>query len=222
MAETPERLIVASGPNQGQEYELGAGEFTIGRSTNNQIVLPLPEISRRHARIWKARDGYYVEDLGSTNGTFVNELRIQEATRLQEGDLLQIGDSFRLFFTAEAGGLPDDLQIGNVAPPHLAQPAVEEVVVVRPSPEPAVSMPAAEEPAADLPVPELLAAQETAVSGRRYVLTCGCVTLLLIAACFGTLYFLDAYQGGRLLYCGSLNPFFEFTLGPLGFNPVCP
>ena len=130
MAEAPERLIVALGPNRGVEYELGAGEFTIGRSTNNDIVLPLPEVSRRHARIWKARDGYYIEDLGSTNGTFVNDARVHEPVLLVEGAILQIGDSFRLLFTTDPAGLGSDyeavasLETGDQVP-EPAAPAVE-------------------------------------------------------------------------------------------------
>jgi len=63
---------------------------TIGRTPENQIVVPLKEVSRNHARIVAVAGGYLLKDLGSPNGTFVNGERIQEH-QLQDGDKIVLG-----------------------------------------------------------------------------------------------------------------------------------
>jgi hypothetical protein len=56
---------------------------------------------------------------------------------------------------------------------------------------------------------------------RRWMLGCSCGCLLMVFLCTATLFFLDAYDQGRLLYCGPIQPFFELILGPFGFSPAC-
>lgn len=75
-----------------------AGESVLGREGDDVIALDSPSISRRHARLHVAGDAATVEDLGSKNGTFVNEQRIAVVQRLGEGDTLRVGSivfSFR-------------------------------------------------------------------------------------------------------------------------------
>jgi hypothetical protein len=68
----------------------------LGRVADNDIVLPDPNVSRVHARVWRRGDAYYVTDLSSTNGTWVNEERVSEA-QLEEDDVIRLG-STRLIF----------------------------------------------------------------------------------------------------------------------------
>lgn len=219
MEDVPERLIVIYGPNSGTEYLLVGDEYYVGRSANNAIVLPLPEISRRHARLFKVGEQYHLEDLGSTNGTYVNGARLSEPVTLRDGDEIRIGDSFRLLYTSSVG----DVRMEGVAPgasgtePPVVGPTHVEAYTSEeiPTPKPPLPVPQVEAP---LDVPETMAES----GGRRWFLTCGCAALILVTLCFATIFFLDAYEGGRLLYCGSLRPFFQLFLGPLGFNPVCP
>ena len=65
----------------------------VGRDSNNQIVLDDVMVSRRHAVIQKVKDDYFVEDLGSTNGTFLNGERVPSGKymRLKQKDVLLIG-----------------------------------------------------------------------------------------------------------------------------------
>ena len=63
---------------------------TVGRGTGAGFVVDMPMVSRLHCRLAAAPDQLVVEDLGSTNGTFVNDRRVQRAT-LREGDLLRLG-----------------------------------------------------------------------------------------------------------------------------------
>jgi len=73
----------------GIQHRLGTAT-TIGRTTDNQIVVPVREVSRRHAEIILTEDGYTIKDLGSPNGTFVNGERITEQ-RLEDGDRIAMG-----------------------------------------------------------------------------------------------------------------------------------
>jgi len=83
--------VVEPSDRAGQRFDLD-GELTIGRSPGSRIATTYDIYSSTlHARVF-SRDGRtYVEDLGSTNGTFVNSERIVKATKLGRGDLLQIG-----------------------------------------------------------------------------------------------------------------------------------
>ena len=83
-------LVVLSGPKIGQRFVLGEQTLEIGRTSSSGLVLDLDSVSRQHARIEWTGASHRVKDLGSTNGTYVNEHRISEAA-LTDGDRLQIG-----------------------------------------------------------------------------------------------------------------------------------
>src|SRR3954470_10351685 len=83
-------VVIVEGPGAGREFAL-AGSVVAGRDPSAPIPLDDPEASRQHASITAQEGGAVVEDLGSTNGTFVGELRITEAHTLQPGDRIRIG-----------------------------------------------------------------------------------------------------------------------------------
>jgi hypothetical protein len=76
------RLVVRHGSSQNQEFPLLLSTNIVGREPINDVVFPDPEISRRHARIVSQVNNFYIEDLGSTNGTYVNGRRINSVTRM--------------------------------------------------------------------------------------------------------------------------------------------
>src|SRR5215212_5598429 len=84
------QLVVVDGPLQGTQFDI-AGSSVIGRDPSSGIVLDDPEASRRHAAISAEDDGLTVEDLGSTNGTYVAGERIQGSRRVGDGDRIRIG-----------------------------------------------------------------------------------------------------------------------------------
>ncbi|MDP2004513.1 MAG: GGDEF domain-containing protein [Rubrivivax sp.] len=91
-------LVLYSGPEPGQRYPLHEGTLRLGRAPDCELPLDSPGISRRHAELQVGRDGVRLRDLGSVNGTHVNEHRVDEAVVLQDGDLLRLGDVLLKFF----------------------------------------------------------------------------------------------------------------------------
>lgn len=91
-----------SGSGSGMQFDLREPEVILGRDPSADIVLESPGISRRHARIASQGDTATVEDLGSSNGTFVNGQRIDSPTVLQSGDEIGLGQTVKLIFQVEA------------------------------------------------------------------------------------------------------------------------
>jgi hypothetical protein len=85
--------VVQPPEHVGRTYDLD-DELTIGRSPGCGVAMPQDiYTSTLHARLFRRNDQLWVEDLGSTNGTFVNSEQIKQAVRLGKGDLLQIGST---------------------------------------------------------------------------------------------------------------------------------
>jgi hypothetical protein len=96
------RLVVLQSPTfePGDEIALDSQPITLGRGRTNDVSIPEDEYaSTRHARIEPRRDGFWVEDIGSTNGTFVNGIRVTRERRLAPGDVLRIGETDLRFET---------------------------------------------------------------------------------------------------------------------------
>src|SRR2546423_228941 len=92
----PGRLVVIVSPvlELGEEYELNSAPITVGRGGQNDVALENDEFaSARHVRIEPRRDGVWVNDLGSTNGTFVNGIRIDRPRKLVQGDVIRVGET---------------------------------------------------------------------------------------------------------------------------------
>ena len=91
-------VVVIYGSELGRRVQLGSAPFEIGRSSSNDLFIDQESISRHHARISFDGSSYWVSDLGSTNGTYVNDDLVREQ-RLRDGDQVRIGRSILKFMT---------------------------------------------------------------------------------------------------------------------------
>src|SRR4051794_40634787 len=87
-------LVTLKGPNPGREFPLESATTSLGRHAEAGVFLESQAVSRQHARILYEEGDYFVEDLNSSNGTFLNGKRLRGRAPLGEGDTLQIGPYF--------------------------------------------------------------------------------------------------------------------------------
>jgi len=90
------RLVVVKSADlqDGEGFELNSAQLTIGRGSQNDIPIATDEYaSARHARFEPRQDGVWVQDLGSTNGTFLNGTRLDRPRRLAQGDVVRVGET---------------------------------------------------------------------------------------------------------------------------------
>ncbi len=163
-----ESLRVTAGNAVGTEISLDE-ELVIGRSaTGDGRLGDDPELSRRHARIvQRAGDQLVIEDLGSTNGTFVNGRRIEDVQTLRAGDTIEVGTTTLRVLDA-SGNAPQATAFAAVPPPAEQATAFGRGAGV-------VDTPARPQPAAPVP---------PAASGRKspsVALIAGLALLLVVA-----------------------------------------
>lgn len=213
MAPQSYQITMRTGPTPGKVFPLEKNEVYIGRDVNNDIVINDVEVSRRHARITLQSGGYVLEDLGSTNGVFVNGQRITRPVMLRGGETIMLGENVTLAF--EAMGY-DAAATVVAAPPPVVEappPPSPQPVYAPPSPQPAYTPPPSPQPAYAPPppayaqrVPPPPAAPQAppARKKRRTWLWagCGCLLILLVAAIAGAVWYIDT----NALWC-QLLPF---------------
>lgn len=94
------RLVMRSGPTPQRVLDLTQPVISIGRDYSNDFVINDVEISRKHARLTAQGGSYIIEDMGSTNGTFVNGQRLMGPHMMRPGEVIAFGESVRLVFEA--------------------------------------------------------------------------------------------------------------------------
>lgn len=137
------RLIVRRGPQPPQSYEITQETTTLGRDTASDIVINDRETSRHHLRLLRSDDSVTIEDLGSTNGTFVNGKRVSGITPLQNGDMIGLGETVTLAFEIHrppppAAELPPPAESTPPSPVPAEPPPAESAYApppVQPTPE---------------------------------------------------------------------------------------
>jgi len=152
MAASIFQLTMRSGPTPGKTFPLEKQEILLGRDLANDIAISDPEVSRRHTRLLMQEDNVIIEDLGSTNGTFLNGQRIASPQQLRAGDVITLGENIVLVFD-RADFDPDATVVSSAGMDQTVQPM--------PRPEPPMPEPsygvippqAQAQPAASQPMP---------------------------------------------------------------------
>ena len=94
------QFVMRSGPTPGVTFPLDGDQLTIGRDSSNGVAINDAEVSRKHSRLSFQGGKYVIEDLGSTNGTFVNGQRLAGPVGLKAGDVVSLGEQIVLMYDA--------------------------------------------------------------------------------------------------------------------------
>ena len=175
-SQTGATLIISRGPGAGGRFDIGAAPVTIGRQAQCDIQIEDTWMSRRHARLAWTGTSYIVEDLGSTNGTFVNDQRVSGPHALRSGDRLRLGDQVELAF-----------HVGVSAPAH----------------EEPVSPGAAPYPVSSALPPQAQATPPEAKRKRVWVWALGLLGLILVLAAAGIVYILLPEQEQWVVFAST-------------------
>jgi predicted component of type VI protein secretion system len=201
-------LVMSQGPQPGQTFMLDRDWITVGRDPSNDIVINDPQVSRQHARITRQGQMVVIEDVGSTNGSFANGMRLTGPHVLSNGDVIGLGDSVTLTYyevgvaadvaetlVGESGGAqaPPDVGPEPSGVPSTEVPSVEPGMpsappMPTPQPFPQQAYPVSPPPPGGLPA-------EDRKKGGASWLVIGCVVLVLlgILACVAVVA-LDAFR----------------------------
>jgi len=213
-------IVVHQDPTTQQVFPLTEGVITLGREAYNDVVLIDPEASRKHCQISFQAGRYVIEDLGSTNGTYVNGRQILTATALNRGDVIEIGDMARILFQGPSSDIGETVMrepsssrdVTMAMPEDLAtfseslQPPSADSVTVQES-----QLPATPVTDVQMAMPEPQASTGSGSINRRYLSIFGCLIVLLVIACVTSVFLLDALAPDAL-YCGPGQSIFELFM----------
>jgi hypothetical protein len=142
MAGKAYQFIVRAGPNPGKIYPIIKNEVIIGRDPTTDILINDAEVSRHHAVVKLTPEGYTIEDLGSTNGTIINNQRLLGPHILHTSEIINLGEHISLVFEVVPEFDPDATMVSRMpippAPP-LQKPFIppSNPVVMQSSSKPA-------------------------------------------------------------------------------------
>ena len=191
------QLIMRTGPTPGAAFILEGDQLNIGRDSTNEITINDAEVSRRHARLTFQGGKYVLEDLGSTNGTFVNGQRLAGPRVLKAGEVVSFGEQIVLVFEVTT----NDPGATMVSPRAAAVPSISRPLTP-PPPPPADyvgSVPAS-------PAPAVSAPASTPIKRTNILpIIIGVAVLFFVCLCVSVLWYIDA----NFLWC----TFFPFLGG---------
>src|SRR5574342_1063905 len=142
------QLVMRSGPTPGVVFPLESDQITIGRDSTNDVAINDAEVSRRHSRLTFQGGKYVVEDMGSTNGTFVNGQRLSGPHVLKPGDVLAFGEQIVLMY--DAAVMDPGATVASVRSPRSVTSVPPPVM---PAPVPAYAGEVPASPPGPIPLP---------------------------------------------------------------------
>jgi predicted component of type VI protein secretion system len=216
------QFVMRAGPTIGKVYPLESPEISIGRETTNTIPINDVEVSRKHARMELRGPSYVIQDLGSTNGTFVNGQRITGVQVLNPGDSISFGEGIILTYESafdpnatilsSRAARPDIVPPTQVAPQPIApQPITPQPMAPVQAQVPApVPMQMEPEPMYSGQVPAGPVEPMPAATRRKFPIWVIIVILALVVICGCIAFFVIVDQLN--LWC-SIVPFLVPLLG---------
>ncbi len=129
------QFVMRSGPTPGVVFPLEGEQLTIGRDSTNGVAINDAEVSRKHSRLMFQGGKYVIDDLGSTNGTFVNGQRLAGPVVLKAGDVVSLGEQIVLMYDAINADAGATVAVSRKAVQQAAPPVQSYV----PPPAPAYS-----------------------------------------------------------------------------------
>ncbi len=157
------KLSVRQGPRPNLVFELDQPGYVIGREAGNEIVIEDPQVSRRHAQLTRQGNSYLIEDIGSTNGTYVNGKRVTAPTLLANGDMIGLADTVIIAVQAPLPVGEEATVVSDAAPyaaayaPPTVPAFTPPVVQPQPAPKPVY-----------VPPPPMCASGAAGLSRRRF------------------------------------------------------
>jgi pSer/pThr/pTyr-binding forkhead associated (FHA) protein len=227
------RLIVRRGPQPNQTYDLNKDIITLGRDITNDIVINDPEVSRHHMRLTRGAGGYTLEDLGSTNGTFVNGQRLTGAKPLNNGDMIGLGETVTLGYEMvreRPAGAPPEEPVTAPSPaaqrPLQTPPPPQQIPTQQPpsysyssgsSPQPSYSpQPPQAPPGAGYDYDPYAVREEEPRNTMRWVLI-GCAAIGLFCCCGSVISLVLIDQ----MCLWDRLPIIADVLSALGYTTTC-
>jgi hypothetical protein len=196
------QLTMRSGPTPGKTYPLEKQEVLLGRDLVNDIAISDPEVSRRHARFLMQEDNVIIEDLGSTNGTFLNGQRISSPQQLRTGDVITFGENVVMVFekstydpdaTVVASGMDNTVQPPTPQQPQPTPQPQQPSYGVIPPQQPAPQRPAPQQPRPPAQQPTPMGQPKPKKKGFPTWLIILIIAIVVIACVIAvTLYFMPA------------------------------
>lgn len=199
------RLVMRTGPTVGKVYPLEKNEISIGRDLSCDVVINDGEISRRHARMALQGTLYTIEDLGSTNGTFINGQRLIGPYSLRPGEVITFGEHITVVY--EVTVVDADATVAIPAARPVAPPPQSYETAVAPYPPQKMPevMPPAPQPLQVEPLPPAPKKKKFPI----WVIIILVAVLLIICVCVGVLLYIDSNS----LWC---------NIAPFLFPSACP
>jgi len=208
------QFVMRSGPTPGKVYPLEGPEIIIGRDNTSSLMINDAEVSRKHTRlVWQSL-GYVIEDLGSTNGTFVDGVRLSAPFVLRGGESISLGENIVLIY--ESTSDPDATVLSTSA--SAVKQAVAQATAQAPKPDVQTAAPQPEstpvKPAPSRPAPANSAPVHPAApkKSKKSMVILLVILLLILCVCGAIAIYL--YRAPISFWCTNFSFYFKPELYP--------